>query len=86
MVAGSEDAALIQFARIPEPDPGGSKQFVDWYQVKLFIEHGSGASMDALHVLLSVCAQLAAAAFCRTSVGRWVPWLFDLAIEAAKER
>jgi hypothetical protein len=58
---------------------------VDWYQVKLFIEHSSGASMDALHVIMGVFAQVAVAFVLRTSLSRWRPWLFALAIEIANE-
>jgi hypothetical protein len=59
--------------------------FVDWYQVKLFIEHGSGVSMDALHVVIGVCVQLLVAVLFRCSVGRWLPWLAVLAIELVNE-
>jgi diacylglycerol kinase len=58
---------------------------VDWYQIKLLVEHSSGVSMDALHVIVGVCAQLLVAAVCRTSVGRWLPWLAVLAIEIINE-
>lgn len=63
----------------------GLEVLVDWYQVKLFIEHGSGVSMDALHVVIGVFAQLLVAAVCRTSVSRWLPWLAVLAIEVLNE-
>lgn len=56
-----------------------------WYQVKLLIEHGSAISMDALHVLVGVCAQLLVAACCRTSLSSWVPWATVFAAEIANE-
>jgi hypothetical protein len=33
-----------------------------WYEVKLLIEHATGVSMDALHVLAGVLLQLSFAA------------------------
>ena len=51
-----------------------------WYQVKLLIEHASGISMDALHVLVGVGLQLAFAVLFRTPIKGWRPWLFVLAL------
>lgn len=51
-----------------------------WYQVKLLIEHASGVSMDALHVLVGVGLQLAFALLFRTPIKSWRPWLFVLAL------
>jgi len=50
------------------------------YQVKLLIEHASGISMDALHVLVGVGLQLAFAVLFRTPIKGWRPWLFVLAL------
>ena len=47
-----------------------------WYQLKLFIEHASGVSMDALHVLVGVGLQLLFALVFRKTLKSWRPWLF----------
>lgn len=46
-----------------------------WYQAKLLIEHSSGISMDALHVLVGVLLQLIFAALFRIPLKSWWPWL-----------
>ena len=46
-----------------------------WYQAKLVIEHASGISMDALHVLVGVLLQLLFAGLFRISLKSWWPWL-----------
>jgi|KBSSwiStaDraftv2_1062776.scaffolds.fasta_scaffold3700808_2 hypothetical protein len=57
----------------------------DWYQVKLFLEHASGFSMDALHVIVGVVVQLAVAFLLRTSVARPLPLLAVLVLELINE-
>lgn len=57
----------------------------DWYQVKLFLEHASGFSMDALHVIVGVVLQLAFALLYRSSVARPWPLLSVLALELVNE-
>ena len=51
-----------------------------WYQAKLLIEHASGISMDALHILVGVLLQLMFAALFRIPLKSWRPWLFVLAL------
>ena len=51
-----------------------------WYQVKLLLEHATGISMDALHVLVGVLLQLLFAALFRLPLRSWRPWLFVLAL------
>ena len=58
---------------------------LDWYQVKLFAQHASGMSMDALHVIAGVVLLLAAALLLRTSVARPLPLLIVLLVEVANE-
>ena len=58
---------------------------VDWYQVKQFIEHASGFTMDALHVIVGVLLLFAAAILTRRSVGRPLPLLIVLIIEIVNE-
>ena len=40
----------------------------NWYQMKLFVQHATGFSMDGLHVILGVLIMLGAALLLRTSV------------------
>ncbi len=58
---------------------------VGWYQVKQFLEHSSGFSMDALHVIAGVLIQLGAAWLLRRSLADWRPFLVVLAVELANE-
>ena len=41
--------------------------------------------MDALHVLAGVLIQMIAAAFCRTGLAGWGPWLLVLGLELLNE-
>lgn len=56
-----------------------------WYQVKLFIEHASGISMDALHILVGFAIFLLAAQVLRRSVANPLPWLATLVLEIGNE-
>ena len=56
-----------------------------WYQVKLFIEHASGISMDGLHILVGFVIFLLAAAGLKRSVASPLPWLATLALEIGNE-
>lgn len=58
---------------------------LDWYQVKLFLQHASGFSMDALHVIIGVLLQLIIALTFRSSVARPLPLLCVLALELINE-
>jgi hypothetical protein len=51
-----------------------------WFQAKLLLEHASGVSMDALHILIGVAAQLIFAALFDVPLKSWRPWLFVLAL------
>lgn len=59
---------------------------IDWYQLKLFAQHSSGISMDALHVIAGVALQMLIALMFRSSAARPLPLvavlLFALANEA----
>ena len=57
----------------------------DWYQLKLFAEHSTGVSMDALHVILGVVLQLLVALLFRSSLARPMPLLAVLALELVNE-
>jgi hypothetical protein len=56
-----------------------------WYQVKLFIEHTSGISMDALHILVGFILFLIAARLLRTGMASPRPWLALLVLELINE-
>jgi hypothetical protein len=56
-----------------------------WYQFKLLVEHASGISMDALHILAGVGLQLVFAILFRLSLKSWRPWLFVLFLLLANE-
>ena len=46
-----------------------------WYQFKLFIEHATGVSMDALHVIVGVALQLVIARVIKAPLNDLRPWL-----------
>lgn len=58
---------------------------IDWYQLKLFAEHSTGVSMDALHVIAGVVLQLLMAALFKRSLASWLPLLAVLALEVVNE-
>jgi diacylglycerol kinase len=57
----------------------------DWYQAKVFFQHASGFSMDALHVMIGAVLHLVVALIFRSSVGRWFPLLAVLVLELLNE-
>ena len=58
---------------------------LDWYQLKLFAQHSTGVSMDALHVILGVVLQLLVAVLFKSSVARTAPLLVVLAFAFLNE-
>ena len=56
-----------------------------WYEAKMFIEHASLVSSDALHLLVGTLAWLAIAFALRKSITRWAPWLILLFLIAFNE-
>jgi hypothetical protein len=58
---------------------------LDWYQVKLFAQHASGMSMDALHVIAGAMLLFAVAWLLRTTVARPLPLLVVLIVAIANE-
>ena len=58
---------------------------IGWYQVKLFVEHASGISMDALHMLVGFGLFLLAARLLKRPLGSFLPWFALLLIELANE-
>jgi len=59
--------------------------FISWYQAKLFIEHATGVSMDALHIFVGLILFLLAAWLLQRSVASWLPWLATLSLEIGNE-
>ena len=59
--------------------------FQGWYQFKLFIEHASGISMDALHVIVGFVIFLIIARLLRCSIASPLPWLALLLLELGNE-
>ena len=57
----------------------------DWYQLKLFAEHSTCVSMDALHVVLGVVLQLLFALLFRSSLARPLPLVAVLLLELVNE-
>lgn len=57
----------------------------DWYEVKLLVQHASGISMDALHVIAGVFLQFALALIFRVPLSRWSVWISVLAFELVNE-
>ncbi|HUE78769.1 MAG TPA: hypothetical protein VMN38_03980 [Sphingomicrobium sp.] len=57
----------------------------DWYQLKLFAQHSTGISMDALHVILGVVLQLLIAVVFKSSVARAMPLLVVFALALLNE-
>ena len=56
-----------------------------WYQVKLFLAHASGISMDAWHILVGVGLFLLAALVLRRSIASPLPWVAVLLLEIGNE-
>ena len=57
-----------------------SEGMLSWYRVKMFIEHASVISSDAIHVLVGVIVWLGAAWVSRRATAAWLPWLAVLAL------
>ena len=59
--------------------------YLGWYQFKLFIEHASGISMDALHVIVGFALFLIVARLLKCSIAGPLPWLALLLLELGNE-
>ena len=46
-----------------------------WYETKMFIEHASFVSSDALHLLVGTLIWLLLAVGLRRSIVAWMPWI-----------
>ena len=57
----------------------------DWYQLNLFVEHSTGISMDAMHIIVGVVLQLLIALLFKSSVARPMPLLAVLALALLNE-
>jgi len=56
-----------------------------WDQIKLFVEHTSGVSMDALHILVGFLLFIIAAMVMRRGIGSFLPWAALLILELINE-
>lgn len=56
-----------------------------WYEAKMFIEHASVVSSDALHLLVGTLVWLLVALVLRKPITRWRPWLVLLGLIAFNE-
>lgn len=56
-----------------------------WYQFKLFVEHASGISMDALHILIGFGIFLLTAGLLRRPLRSFQPWFLLLLVELINE-
>lgn len=56
-----------------------ARGMLSWHQLKMFIEHASIVSSDALHVLVGIGIWVIAALVLRRSLASWLPWLVVLA-------
>jgi hypothetical protein len=56
-----------------------------WYEIKLFVEHASGISMDALHILVGFLLFIIAALILRRGIGSFLPWVALLMLELINE-
>ena len=83
--ATESPSLAVVFADCPSSVAMNFLRTVDWYQLKLFAEHSTGVSMDALHVIAGVAVQLLVAAVFRTSVARPLPLLAVLALAILNE-
>lgn len=58
---------------------------IGWYQFKLFVEHVSGVSMDALHILVGFVLFIIAGVVLRRGIGSLRPWTALLILELINE-
>lgn len=56
-----------------------------WYQFKQLIEHASGISMDALHILIGFILFMLAARLFGRPLKSFLPWTALLVLELANE-
>ncbi len=62
-----------------------SRVMASWHETKMFIEHASVVSSDALHVLVGTLVWIAVALVLRRSLSAWAPWLILLALTLFNE-
>jgi diacylglycerol kinase len=62
-----------------------SHGMISWYRAKMFVEHASIVSSDAIHVLVGVLVWMLAALITRRSLATWLPWLAVLALALLNE-
>jgi hypothetical protein len=58
---------------------------IAWYKAKMFVEHASAITSDAMHVLAGVLIQILVALLSRRAVSNWLPWLAVLGFSLLNE-
>ncbi len=56
-----------------------------WYETKMFIEHASVVSSDALHVLVGALLWIAVAMVLRKNLSALIPWILLLGLTLCNE-
>lgn len=56
-----------------------------WYEIKLLLQHATGMSMDAIHIVVGVLLQLTIVFVFRKTVGHILPIIVVLAVAVANE-
>jgi len=56
-----------------------------WYEAKMFIEHASAVSSDALHVLVGTLVWILAAIILRRNLSTLIPWTLVLGLTLSNE-
>jgi len=56
-----------------------------WYEAKMFIEHASAVSSDALHVLVGTLVWILAAIILRRNLSTLIPWTLVLGLTLFNE-
>lgn len=56
-----------------------------WYEAKIFVEHATAISSDALHIIVGAVLHLALAVLFRVTVSSWRPWLALLVLLTLNE-
>src|SRR5215203_6709460 len=83
--AGSNSTDRLSHAAACAIGRNGSMAISDWYQVKLFLEHACGVSMDALHVIAGFIIFMLAGMFSKRGLASPLPLLALLLPEVANE-
>lgn len=76
---------LVVAPLIEKMPPAIRSGMTSWYDVKMFIEHASVISSDAIHVLIGVAVWVTAALVSRRPLSGSIPWLAALGLTLLNE-